>query len=49
MFKFLLQVFRQYESSGEDGFGELEWLVGPIPVEDGGKEIIMRYDAKGFI
>ncbi|XP_036420170.1 lysosomal alpha-mannosidase isoform X2 [Colossoma macropomum] len=37
------QVVRLYESSREL---ELEWTVGPIPVDDGfGKEVITRFDS----
>lgn len=36
----LSQVVRVYKT---ENFVEFEWLVGPIPVEDGGKEIISRF------
>lgn len=36
------QVITLYD---ESSFVEIEWTVGPIPVDDGiGKEIIVRYD-----
>ena len=26
---------------------EMEWLVGPIPIEKGGKEVVMEYSTAG--
>ncbi|XP_023343097.1 lysosomal alpha-mannosidase, partial [Eurytemora carolleeae] len=36
----LSQVIRVYKDSSSL---EFEWMVGPIPIEDGGKEIITKY------
>ena len=27
---------------------EMEWLVGPIPIEQGGKEVVMEYSTAGI-
>jgi len=37
------QVVRVYN---KDSFAEFEWLVGPIPIDDGiGKEVITRFNS----
>jgi len=40
--EWLSQVIRVYQDSQ---IVEYEWLVGPIPIEDGGKEIIAKYSS----
>ena len=39
----MLQVIRLYQ---DEDWVEVEWLVGPVPVDDGeGREVVARYTA----
>ncbi|CAH0474988.1 unnamed protein product [Peronospora belbahrii] len=43
-------VMLEYRMNDDDEFLEIEWTVGPVPIDDKkGKEVIMRFDAGNSI